>query len=346
LHDALLDSVRHHLIADVDVGIFLSSGRDSTVLAALAAEAGQRPRTVTLGFAEYRGTINDETPLAEEVARHYGAEHRTVWVTREDFRGELETILSRMDQPTIDGVNTYFVSRATASVGLKVALSGVGGDELFGGYPEFRQIPRLVSAAGWIPGSRVLGRALRAAIAPALGKRHSPKYASLLEYGSSFGDAYLLRRALFMPWELPTVLDPDLAREGWEALNSRSTLAATAAQPCTDFHKISALSASHYMRDQLLRDTDWSSMSHSLEVRTPLVDWTLWETVSSMTVGGRPLGKETLAGTARPSLPLDVRRRPKTGFSVPTREWMLEGAEVPVERGLRGWARYVHSRFV
>jgi asparagine synthase (glutamine-hydrolysing) len=345
LHGALLDSVRHHLIADVDVGIFLSSGRDSTVLAALAAEAGERLRTVTLGFEEFRGTANDETPLAEAVARQYGAEHRTVWVTREDFRGELATLLARMDQPTIDGVNSYFVSRAAASVGLKVALSGAGGDELFGGYSDFQQIPRLVSTVGWVPGSRVLGRAIRGAVAPVLGARLSPKYASLLEYGTSYGDAYLLRRAMMMPWELPSVLDPDLAREGLEALQSCATLAATAAGPRTGFRKVSALETSHYMRDQLLRDTDWASMSHSLEVRVPLVDWPLWETVASMTVGGKPLGKDALARAARPALPVEVRRRPKTGFSVPTREWMLEGTNAPAERGLRGWARYVYSQW-
>jgi asparagine synthase (glutamine-hydrolysing) len=344
LHDALLDSVRHHLIADVDVGMFLSSGRDSTVLAALTAEAGQRPRTVTLGFAEFRGTLNDETGLAEQVARQYGAEHQTVWVTREDFRAELPALLSRMDQPTTDGVNTYFVARAAASIGLKVALSGLGGDELFGGYPGFQAIPRLVSVVGRIPGSRPLGRALRVAIAPALGERVSPKYAGLLEYGSSYGDAYLLRRALYMPWELPTVLDPELAREGWNALHACSALTTTAAHPHTGFRKVSALSASHYMRNQLLRDADWASMSHSLEVRTPLVDWKLWEAVSSMTVGRRPLGKDALAGTARPPLPLEVQQRPKTGFSVPLHEWMRDDTDARETRGLRGWAQYVYSR--
>jgi asparagine synthase (glutamine-hydrolysing) len=345
LHAALLDSVRHHLIADVDVGIFLSSGRDSTVLAALAAEAGQQLRTVTLGFAEYRGTADDETPLAEAVARQYGAEHRTVWVARANFREELPTLLARMDQPTTDGVNSYFVARAAASVGLKVALSGVGGDELFGGYADFRQIPRLVATVGRVPGSRVLGRAVRATLAPLFGTKLSPKYASLLEYAASYGDAYLLRRALFLPWELPAVLDPDLARDGLAALQESAALAAIAAGPRTGFRKVSALEASHYMRNQLLRDTDWASMSHSLEVRTPLVDWPLWETVTAMTVGGKPLRKEALARAARPALPVEVRQRPKTGFSVPIREWMLEGTRPPADRGLRGWARSVYAHF-
>jgi asparagine synthase (glutamine-hydrolysing) len=144
LRTALTDSVRHHLIADVPVGVFLSSGLDSTTLTALTAEIGGSLRTVTLGFSEYQGTENDETPLAELVAKHYGASHQTRWVTRKDFQSESQNLLEAMDQPTIDGVNSYFVSRAAASTGLKVALSGLGGDELLGGYPSFRQIPRVV----------------------------------------------------------------------------------------------------------------------------------------------------------------------------------------------------------
>jgi asparagine synthase (glutamine-hydrolysing) len=322
----------------------LSSDLDSTVLVGLVAEAGHRPRTVTLGIAEYRGTASDETPLAEAVARHYGAEHRTIWITREELREQVPNIISRMDQPTIDGVTSYLVSRAAASTGLKVALSGIGGDVLFGESRGLGQIPRLVSTVRRMPGARLLGRALRTAITPLLGDRLSPRYVSLLEYGSSYEDAYLLRRALFLPWELPTVLDPEMAHEGLEALKTSATLKETAALPTTGFHKVAALSASHHMRNQVLRDTDWSSMSHSLEVRTPFIDWKLWESVSSLTVGGRPLGKDALAGVARPPMPLEVRRRPSARYSMPMRGWMLDRADVTVQGGLRGWARYVYAR--
>ena len=114
---AFVDTVRHHLIADVPVGVFLSAGLDSTALAGLASEQGGRLRTVTLGFTEFRGTANDEVPLAEEVARHYGAEHQTIWVTREDFHAERAALLRAMDQPSTDGVNTYFVSLAARRAG-------------------------------------------------------------------------------------------------------------------------------------------------------------------------------------------------------------------------------------
>ena len=202
LRAAMLDSLRHHLVADVDVGVFLSAGIDSTVLAALAAETGGRLRTVTLGFAEYRGTPHDETPLAEAVAKSLGAEHSTIWLTRADFGGALEHLLGRMDQPTIDGVNSYFVARAAKESGLKVALSGLGGDELFCGYADFKDIPRMVRLVKHLPARVRVGRGIRRVAAPLLAPFASTKYASVIEYGGDYAGAYLLRRAVFLPWEV------------------------------------------------------------------------------------------------------------------------------------------------
>ena len=187
LASSLRDTVRHHLTADVPVGVFLSSGLDSCTIAALASEFGGQLRTVTLGFEEYKGTPNDETPLAEEVARHYGANHQTIWVTRKDFENDLQRLFHAMDQPSSDGVNSYFISKAAAQAGLKVALSGLGGDELFGGYPGFSEIPRSVSVLKPFQQIRWLGRAVRVVTAPFLKRMTSPKYAGLLEYGGTYG---------------------------------------------------------------------------------------------------------------------------------------------------------------
>lgn len=345
LREALLDTVRHHLVADVPVGVFLSSGLDSTTLAALAAEAGGTLRTVTLGFAEYRGTEHDEVPLAEAVAQHYGAEHETVWIEREDFAASFDHLMASMDQPTLDGVNSYFVSRAATQAGLKVALSGLGGDELLGGYPSFAEVPRLVGVAGRVPFAPVLGRGVRAATAPVLRRFTSPKYAGLLEYGSDYAGAYLLRRGLFMPWELPELLGPDLARAGWEALDTRARLDATVSDIDTPQFKVTALESTWYMRNQLLRDTDWASMAHSLEVRVPLVDWTLLNTVAPLIAAQPELGKRDMAQTPVRPLPDAVLDRAKTGFTVPVRQWLLNGQASGAERGLRGWAKHVYQTF-
>lgn len=345
LGDAMRDTVKHHLVADVDVGVFLSAGLDSTTLAALASEIGGRLRTVTLGFEEFRGTEFDETGLAERVARAYGADHRTIWVTRDDFRRELERLVDRMDQPSTDGVNSFFVARAAAEAGLKVALSGLGGDELLGGYPSFRDLPRTVRTVGRVPGAGMLGRAARVLSAPLVRAITSPKYASVLEYGADWGGAYLLRRALALPWELDRVLDRELVAEGLRELATRARLNETVHGIVTDRLKISALESAWYMRNQLLRDTDWASMTHSLEVRVPLVDWTLWRRVAPLLAAHPGLGKGAMARTPDRPLPDIVLHRRKTGFSIPTRDWLLgEGGARYAGRGLRGWARYVHER--
>jgi len=198
LRSLIGDSVRAHLVSDVPVGIFLSAGIDSNVLAAHAAEAGGRLRSLTLSFSEYDGTERDEAPLAERSARQLGLEHQTIRIERKEFEGQLERLLEQMDQPTNDGTNVYFVSWAAHKAGMKVALSGLGGDELFGGYDSFRQIPRSTALLGWsrwMPGA---GPAFRALTRPWLGAVTSPKYAGLLDYGGTRGGAYFLRRGMFM----------------------------------------------------------------------------------------------------------------------------------------------------
>jgi asparagine synthase (glutamine-hydrolysing) len=342
LRAALVDSIQHHLVADVPVGAFLSAGLDSTAIVGLASEHGHRHiQTTTLGFAEFAGTPDDEVPLAEAVARAYGTQHRTVRVTRADFAAERDQLLDQMDQPSIDGVNTYFVARATAAGGLKVALSGLGGDEMLGGYPSFSQIPSLVSKTSLIPFARGLGRAFRVIAGPLIRQMTSPKYAGVLEYGTGHGDAYLLRRGLFMPWELPDILSPEVARQGWEELNLRECLARTVPNGTSSHALVSALEMSWYMNGQLLRDADWAGMAQSLEIRVPFVDVGFFRRLAPALVSPSPPGKTHLARVCGTAMPDAVRARPKTGFSVPVRDW-LGGDDIQAPaRGLRGWARYI-----
>lgn len=342
LREALVDSIEHHMVADVPVGAFLSAGLDSTALVGLASENGhQHIRTTTLGFSEFAGTSDDEVPLAELVAGAYSTEHWTQRVTREDFATERERLLDQMDQPSIDGVNTYFVARATAASGLKVALSGLGGDEILAGYPSFSQIPSLVSKVSRIPCARGIGRAFRRVAGPLIRQLTSPKYAGVLEYGTNIGDAYLLRRGLFMPWELPDLLPPEVAREGWEKLNLRDRLSNTVPIGCPARAAVAALEMSWYMNGQLLRDSDWAGMSQSLEIRVPFVDVAFFRRLAPALVSNTPPGKAHLAEVCGPAMPEAVRARPKTGFTVPVREWLGAEADNAPGRGLRDWARFI-----
>jgi asparagine synthase (glutamine-hydrolysing) len=349
---ALLDSINHHLVADVPVGIFLSSGLDSSTITALACQAqgqGQgQLHSLTLGFQELRGGGADETSHAAEIAARYGTMHQTRWITREDFQRDYRHILEVMDQPATDGVNMYFVAKAAAAAGMKTALSGLGGDELFGGYPSFRDVPRMVrifSRAQGLPG---LGRLYQKVAAPLLKPFVSPKYAGLMEYGGSYAGAYLLRRGLFMPWELPEVMDPDLARAGWEELQPLARLEETIPATPEDFLKVAGLEMVWYMRNQLLRVADWAGMAHSLEIRVPLVDIVLLRAIAPLLASHDRPGKLDMAGTLETPLPDAVLRRAKSGFFVPVKRWLAATPSQGVsnrDHDWRGWAQAVYKHY-
>ena len=339
LADAVNDTVRHHLVADVPVGLFLSSGIDSAVLAAQAAACASRPlQSVTIGFEEFRGTGNDETRLAERLASHYGLQHRTVWIGRSDFEDCFDHILESMDQPTIDGINSYFVSKAAAGTGLKVALSGVGGDELFGGYPSFRQVPRIAAAFGWLrrrPRAAALARRAALALSP---RSLSPKYAGLFEYGTSLAGAYFMRRALFLPWELEALLAPEFVAVGLAGLDDLARLEALIGGAANPFEAVSRLEIGQYMRNQLLRDADWAGMAHSLEIRLPFVDSGLLGAVRARQRAAQPFLKRDLAMTVQPSFPDQILRRRKTGFKTPTWRRASPGGPPSSVDDWRSWA--------
>lgn len=343
LREALRDSLRHHLVADVPVGVFLSAGQDSTTITAIATESTDyRLHTLTLGFQEYRGTLNDEVPLAEAVARRYGTQQHTEWITKADFERHLDGFLAAMDQPTTDGVNTYLVSKKAAEAGMKVALSGLGGDELFGGYPSFRHIPMIRKFLGFGRALPSLGAALRRGAAPILKRFTSPKFASVMEYAGSDAEAYLLRRALFMPWELDEVADEKTFAEGWQQLRAIPALEASISGVRGIHARIAALELQWYMRNQLLRDSDWAGMAHSLEIRVPLVDHVLFRDLAPLLVSQSPPDKALFAATPVKPLPPEVLARAKTGFAVPVREWIAVRSGVrTADRGLRGWAKTV-----
>jgi asparagine synthase (glutamine-hydrolysing) len=364
LRSALSDTVRYHLVADVPVGVFLSAGLDSTTITALASREGGNLRTVTLGFEEYKGTDADETPLAEQFAERCGATHRTIWVSRGDFEAERDHLFEAMDRPSTDGVNTFFVSLAAKRAGLKVALSGVGGDELFASYPSFEDIPRSVRLLTAFRNWRGFGTGVRVLSAPVVKHFTSPKYASLFEYGGTYSGAYLLRRGMFMPWELPELLEPEMVRDGWEELQTLLRLEETIDGIDNPRLKVSALEMNWYMRNQLLYDSDWAGMGHSVEIRVPFVDVDLVRALAPLLASKNPPNKRDMAAAASDLITPEILHRRKTGFQVPVREWLLQnqrsqvrgqpparqsgyggGASSDAERGLRGWAKYVYRHF-
>ena len=321
---ALAESVSAHLVADVPVALFLSSGIDSGLVAALACRALPAPPVAfTVTFEGWEGQARDEAPLARTVARGLGLRHVERRLGREVVAAHWEEALAAMDQPSIDGFNTFLVARLASEEGIKVALSGLGGDELLGSYPSFADVPR------WARRAARLARLPGLATAwPALAKRlrpGQPKLAGLLAHGTTVPGAYFLRRGLFLPAELPALLGAAAARDALEEIEPAAFAAARLAAPrpdggraADDWTAVQALETSLYLRHQLLRDSDWAAMASSVELRVPFVDVPLWQALAAHGFEpARRQGKAAFARAAAPELPAALFTRPKTGFQVP-----------------------------
>jgi asparagine synthase (glutamine-hydrolysing) len=346
---ALRASVAAHLVADVPVGVFLSGGIDSGALAGLMVDCGARNvQGVTIAFSEFMGTGADEVPRASSVAKLYGIHQHVRVITSGEFSRDLPSILDAMDQPSIDGVNTWYASKAAAELGLKVVVSGVGGDELFQGYSLFRELPPLVSA--WRPFSRIPGvMALARLLAKVQADRsRNSRWRYLPDWSRSMPGAWLSRRGLFSPSDLPTLMGDALASEALKDFDPHAWIAGMRGLPADDLRlELSQIESTTYLRNQLLRDSDWASMAHSIELRTPLVDaWLLRDLTPLLSTFKRFPGKSLLARAASHDLPSEVATGRKTGFGIPVRRWLTHtDASASAGGDSRAWARQLTATY-
>jgi asparagine synthase (glutamine-hydrolysing) len=335
LRPLLEDAVRAHLIADVPVGLFLSSGLDSGAIAALAAQARGGIESFTLTFP---GTAFDEGQLARLAAKRFKTKHTEVPLSGESVVARLEEALAALDQPTMDGINTYFVSWAARQVGLKVALSGLGGDELFAGYQTFADTPRLsrlIKCAWFMP---AVARRMTASLIAGLAARPgSPdagrKAAAAWAYPDALPHAYFFARTLFPPGQLERVIEvrfrpSTVSADGvtldptWLGWLERTADEARKLEPVAE---VSWLEMRTYMASTLLRDTDAVSMAQSLEVRVPLLDTPLVEFVGSLPDAARwrpGTQKALLAAALGDLLPQEILGQRKRTFTLPWEEWL------------------------
>jgi len=335
---ALLEkAVASQLLADVPVGVFLSSGLDSTAVAALAARERAGIQTFTMSFLE---RDFDEASWARNTARQLGTEHHELLLTGEEMQTRLFEAIGALDQPSMDGVNTFFLSWGARRAGLKVALSGLGGDELFGGYPSFRvtpQLARIAAIAGWLPeGARHAISLALLEIGRRAGVRERAdrlrKIASVFSHPEALPHAYFLNRMLFTPRQTERLLSPSIIAMRSEAAHSeriswRRWLEQLVVYAGTlrGESVVSYLELRTYMLNTLLRDTDSMSMHHSLEVRVPLLDHELVEYVEALPDSARKkagTAKELLAESVKDLLPGGAVDQPKRAFTVPWEHWL------------------------
>jgi asparagine synthase (glutamine-hydrolysing) len=335
----LEQSMRKHLIADVPVGVFLSSGIDSTALAALASREVSGVHTFTVAFPESEFS---EAAIARRTAQSFGTTHSEVMLSGDDMLGRLGEAIGALDLPTMDGINTYFVSASAREAGLKVALSGLGGDEVFGGYNSFRRTPqyqRLATVGNRVPAG------MRSAMATAIteaGGRFMPgdaarKVAALWKDSGSLPDPYYFGRMLFAPEQVSGLMigrTPSVTASLWRDWLTQSALQA---RQLDSFAAVSCLEAESYLVNTLLRDTDSMSMAHSLEVRVPFLDHPLVELVTHLPqevklAKGTP--KALLVAALEDLLPSEVVHQAKRGFTFPWEAWLRGPLKAKVETGL------------
>ena len=339
VRELLEESVRLHLIADVPVGVFLSSGIDSTAIAALARREVGDVHTFTVAFKELQF---NEAAVARASARQLGTTHEQLTIDSDEMLSRLGEAVSALDQPSIDGINSYFVSWAARQAGLKVALSGLGGDELFGGYKStFRRTPRYQQIAAI---SDHVPAALRSAVAAAVAgagaglarEDASKKIAALWKDSRSLPHPYFFARALFPPPQVSALLigaGNDRAALWWNWLADSAEQVGALDQ----FTAVSCLEARSYLVNTLLRDTDSMSMAHSLEVRVPFLHHPLVEFVASLPESvkvGNGTPKALLVEALGDLLPTEVVQQPKRGFTFPWQEWLRGPLRESVETGL------------
>jgi asparagine synthase (glutamine-hydrolysing) len=329
-------SVSMQTVSDVPVGVFLSGGIDSSSLVGILGRRGIRASTFSIVFGE---PDYSEADYSRVVARQFGTDHHEIIVSQEDVLRAIPDALAAMDQPTIDGFNTYLVSRETRAAGIKVALSGLGGDELFAGYSSFRTVPRMERFTQyWLHLPGFLRQALGSAFSSlARDTDQNRKLSAMVSANGHRVHPYFLTRMLFAPAQSDSLLracDPQVIQRAGTAWAEE--LYKTAG--LDPVNRVSYLESRCYMPNTLLRDSDVMSMAHGLEIRVPLVDHQLVEKLFALP-GAWKIGKHTpkalLVGALRGALPDEIVHRRKCGFTLPFERWLRDQLRAEIELVLR-----------
>ncbi|MGO9405451.1 MAG: asparagine synthase (glutamine-hydrolyzing) [Terriglobales bacterium] len=331
----LRDAVLSHLVSDVPVGVFLSGGIDSSALVAVLSHNGVRANTFSLVFQEAEF---NEGQYSREIARRFGTEHHEIPVSQQDTLAVLPHALCAMDQPTIDGINTYLVSAKTRAAGVKVALTGLGADEMFAGYSNFRRVPKMEAFSkrfGRLP--RLARQSLSASVALFTGEGDRSRKLAELATGDestihpNFVHPYFLVRTLFGAAEREVLVSTGFedSRRALDSVLRESIAQSSSLDPV---NRVSYLESNFYMRNTLLRDSDFMSMAHGLELRVPFLDRALVEACFRIPGAEKIKGsspKALLLASLGVELPREIVNRPKRGFTLPFERW-LRGEMRPV----------------
>jgi asparagine synthase (glutamine-hydrolysing) len=327
----LEEAVRLQMVSDVPIGIFLSGGIDSSALVSILSRGGVTPSTFSIVFRE---ADFSEAQHSREVAAKFRTDHHEIEVSERDVLADMPDALRAMDLPTMDGVNTFFVSREARKAGVKVALSGLGGDEVFAGYSSFRTVPRferLSRTLNYVPSVGRNGMSsLFGAVAP---ESDQNRKLALLMFDKGEGiHPYFVSRMLFTPEQCQKLFRKN-EKSVFETAFASQQYRLNRALRLDPVNRVSYLESRCYMLNTLLRDSDFMSMSQGLELRVPLIDHQLAKRVLALPgkwkLNGTP--KKLLVNALEGSLPDGIVHRPKRGFTLPFEHWMRQELRSEIE---------------
>lgn len=346
VRESLSSAVEKRMVSDVPLGAFLSGGIDSSIVVALMAQASQdKINTFSVTFEEEEFS---EAKYAKQIAEKYNTKHHEIVLKANDFKDKIPEALSFMDHPSADGLNTYVVSEATKKAGITVALSGLGGDELFAGYPVFKRIYDLKSK-GWLmsfpPGFRKLGGSMLAGL-----KRTNAAYKVKEVLSQQYFDVeyiYQFNRQVFLDRELKSMVNGTLPINSAFDLLNKSIGFGNNGYNLPPLSRVSVAELSTYLHSVLLRDSDQMSMAHSLEIRVPFLDHELVEMTLGIPDGHKypKTQKQLLVNSFKDMLPEEIYNRDKMGFVLPYDQWMKNELKPFCEENLHYLKDIPHINF-
>ena len=348
LKNIVNESVKYHQVSDIPVTFLLSSGIDSNVIvASINNNEKKNCSALTLKF-DYKEIV-DVTSLAKKTALINNISHHIGKISDNEINDLINAFYSRMDLPTNDGLNNFLVSYIARKKGSKVMISGAGGDELFFGYPSFKRIPRLNNILKFLPNSKLINNFFKFSIYPFLKKNTlNTKYSGIYEYGQNLESAFLLQRSLFLPHEIEEILTPEIFKYGFEEINISENMKEDIKDIQEKKLTIMYLEIKYYLCSKLLRDSDWTSMAHSVEMRTPLVDWFFFKQLIPLLKSKININKKTLLGCAEDKVPKELYNRKKTGFEIPHRIYLnkLTKNKAKYSHPIKDWSILSYKKYL
>ncbi len=347
LKEIINETVNFHQVSDTPITVLLSSGIDSNViLSSISNKFHDNCSALTVDF-KYKGK-KDEVILAKKSALMNNFNHNVAEIPNDEIIPLLKNFFKNMDLPTNDGFNNYLVSHFAKQNNSKVIISGIGGDELFAGYPSFRIIPKLTKSINYLPDIKFINNFFKKIVYRFLKKNFlKTKYSGVYEYGRNINSAFMLIRSTFLPFEIKELISQNIFKNGFEELDPFENLKKDIEDISNDRLSIMYLEIEYYLCNKLLRDADWTSMAHSVELRTPFVDWVFFNKLIPILKSNININKKSLLNCVKKQVPDDLYRRKKTGFEIPHAEYLKKlSIKRKFPNPIRDWTISSHIKYL